>query len=160
MNREMKPRREAVKEPPPDACHAAAEHAAPEHAGARGSDSSLSLAGGHCLAIDAGARVLQITRANGSAALTIRITESGPVLEFHESLQIRAAGIVGIEGQRVHICGREGLLLESGRDASIAVAGELRSEAEAHSIRARLGDVEVKANDDVRLRAERIRLNC
>jgi hypothetical protein len=104
--------------------------------------------------------LLTITRANGSPALLIRITESGPVLEFQGSLQIRAEGIVGIEGQRVGIVGREGVAIESGGDACIRVAGELRSEAEAHSIRARLGDVEVKANDDVRLRAERIRLNC
>jgi len=125
-----------------------------------GGGRSLALGGEHTLTVDAHAGLLHIKRADGVPTLTIRITEGGPVLSFHDSLQIQAAGIVGIEGQTVAIRGREGVQIESGGNTSIVAKGDFSSVADAQSIRARLGDVEVKANDDVRLRGERIKLNC
>ena len=45
------------------------------------------------------------------------------------------------------------------RTSALRVPAALTS-ARAQAITARLGDVSVKANDDVRLNGERVRLNC
>jgi hypothetical protein len=106
------------------------------------------------------ASVLRICGADGRVTLSIEVTESGPVLCFEGGLEVRAKGELDFEAQRVAIRGREGVRIESGGDAHIRAQGDLNSEGREQNVRARLGNVNVKANDDVKLRGERIRLNC
>jgi hypothetical protein len=89
----------------------------------------------------------------------LRITPSGPVLRFDRDLTIEASEALDLVGRRVGIRGREGVAIESGADATIEVAGDLTSTARIQNLRARVGDVNVKANDDIRLNGERIKLN-
>lgn len=49
-----------------------------------GGGQSLALGGGHTLTIDVHAGLLHVRRADGVPALTIRITDGGPVPSFHE----------------------------------------------------------------------------
>lgn len=96
---------------------------------------------------------------NGEISFTLRITSAGPVLCFERALTIEASDTLEIVGRRVAIRGHESVAIESGADATIEVAGDLTSTARIQNLCARVGDVNVKANDDVRLTGERIRLN-
>ena len=53
-----------------------------------------------------------------------------------------------------------GVMVSSGGDAAIHVGRDLEISARAQSLRAELGDISLKANDDIRLDGERIRNNC
>jgi hypothetical protein len=122
----------------------------------------LELVGRQHLRIERGAkddRVTLVAR-DGRISFSLRVTPEGPVLQFEGGLTIEAGDSLALAGRRVAIRGAESVSIESGGDASVEVAGDLSTTARIQNIRARLGNVNVKANDDVRLRGERIRLNC
>ena len=123
---------------------------------------SHDLVGGQRLVVERGgdADLVTLVASGGEIAFSLRVTPAGPVLRFERGLKIEASGELELAGQRVAIRGRRGVSIESEGDAAIEVAGDLTSTARVQNIRARLGNVNVKANDDVRLRGERIRLNC
>ena len=123
---------------------------------------TVALSHGQTLHIEAAheASTLKIVAGGGRVLMSIRVTDDGPVLQFDGPLRIEAAGDVGIEGERVSIHGRGGVSISSGADLRTFAEGDLLSEARIQTIRSRLGDVEIKANDDVLVRGERIRLNC
>jgi hypothetical protein len=119
--------------------------------------------GDHLLLIKAcadGSHVLTLVGPSGVQALSIELTAQGPRLRMEAGLSLAFSGELSIDAKRVAIHGREGIALTSGADAKIAASGELATSARAQSITAELGDVRVKANDDVRLDGERIRMNC
>ncbi len=123
---------------------------------------SVALAGGHRLVIEATAQgsLVRLTGGCGATLITLQVTEQGPVLQFDGPLTIAAAGDLALEGERVGIRGRSGVAISSGGDLRTVASGDLVSEARTQTIRSKLGDVDIKANDDVRLKGERIRLNC
>lgn len=122
----------------------------------------IALAGGHRLQIEAtpGGSLLRLSGGAGATLLSLLITERGPVLQLEGALTIAATGDIALEGERVGIRGRAGVAISSGGDLRTSAAGDLVSEARTQSLRSTLGDVDIKANDDVRLKGERIRLNC
>jgi len=111
------------------------------------------------LQIEDQGRLLRVEAADGSAAMRIRITPQGPVLEVDGDLAVRAAGALDLEGERVSIRARDHLALSAGGDADIAIKGDLLARARITELRAELGDVKIQANDDVRLDGERIMMN-
>jgi hypothetical protein len=96
----------------------------------------------------------------GVEPLRIEIGPNGPVLHISSGLAISVTGPLRLAGQHVQIHGREGVALTSGGDMALTSEGDLLVEAREQVFEARLGDVRVKANDDVKLSGERIRLNC
>lgn len=102
---------------------------------------------------EAGGHVLRLIGPGGAQRLEIAVTADGPVLRLHSGLKIELSGALEINAATVSLHGREGLSLTSGADARIVAAGDLVARAE-------LGDVSVRANDDVRLDGERVRMNC
>ena len=50
--------------------------------------------------------------------------------------------------------------LNTDGDLALRAAGALTSEARIQNLTATLGDVNVRANDDVKMQGERIRMNC
>ncbi len=124
---------------------------------------SVALIAQQQLVIERGERedTLQLFQGNGRLTLTVRITADGPVLEVAGgSVAIRASGALSINAQRVAIRARDGFDLESGGDARITAGGTLEIAAERQQVTARSGDVRVRANNDVLLDGERIRMNC
>jgi len=111
---------------------------------------------------DEGTRNLICLRsASGRVALTIEVTADGPILRFDgPGLAIQTSGPLAIESESIALHGRRGVSLSSGGDAAIRITGDLEISARMQKIRADLGDVEVRANDDVRLVGERVLLNC
>lgn len=97
--------------------------------------------------------LLRLEGPEGEKSMEIVLTPQGPVLRLNSSLRMDLTGDLAVEARHVSLHGREGLTLTSGTDAVLAVTGDL-------NLRAELGDVTVRANDDVRLDGERIRMNC
>lgn len=114
------------------------------------------------LTIERGAHgsLIRLRDAQGLEPLRIEVGPDGPVLHIGSGLAIAVAGPLSLAGQRVSIHGRDGVSLTSGGDTVLDCEGDLRVEAREQLLVARLGDVELKANDDVKLAGERIRLNC
>jgi hypothetical protein len=104
---------------------------------------------------------IEISDSQGRVTLSIEVTDGGPVLRFEgASLRIQAAGELTLEAEELRLHGRAGLSLSSGGDASFTAQGDLLNEARIQTIRARLGNVEIDANDDVRIDGERVMVNC
>ncbi|MGB5986492.1 MAG: hypothetical protein WBG37_14395 [Desulfobacterales bacterium] len=82
------------------------------------------------------------------------------VLGTQGDLEIHAGGNLSIDAKSIAINGREKLAHRSSGDLEIQAEGDLRSAARAQEITADLGNVDIKANDDVTLDGERIRMNC
>jgi hypothetical protein len=124
--------------------------------------SRLEFVGGQRLLIERGERedLLSLVAPSGDVTFSVRITPDGPVLRFEHGLRLEAAGPLEFAGRSLVLSGKEGVCIKSGGDAVIDVAGDLSSTARVQNIKARLGNVNVKANDDVRLTGERVRLNC
>lgn len=123
----------------------------------------VDLRGDQHLLIDQGPQEdrLVITAADGRVSLTVTITDQGPVLHLEGSgLMIRTDGDLAINARSLAIHGRDGIALSSGGDARISVQGDLTAKARTQNITAELGNVNVQANDDVRIDGERILMNC
>jgi hypothetical protein len=105
--------------------------------------------------------LIQLCDARGRLTLSIQVKDSGPVLRFEgEGLRIQAAGELTLEAEELHLHGRTGLNLTTGGDLALVADGDLASEARIQEIRAKLGNVNIAANDDVRIDGERVMVNC
>jgi len=132
-------------------------------AAARAGERVLALQGGHELAlVRAGEQdVLRIRDSGGQIVLTVEVTDRGPVLRFEgASLAIEARGDLSICADTLRLSGRSGLALESQGDVHLDTRGDLHATARVHNIHAALGNVNIRANDDVRLNGERVIVNC
>jgi uncharacterized protein (DUF2345 family) len=124
---------------------------------------SLQLVANQQLVIEevGGRNLIHLRNSEGRTSLTIEVTSSGPVLRFDgPGLTIESTGALALSAETIALHARDGLSLSSGGDASIHVKGDLETSARVQKIRAALGNVELEANDDVRVVGERILLNC
>ena len=105
--------------------------------------------------------VIVVAGSEGEISFSITVTPEGHVLQFEGAgLLIQTSGSMRIEAEEVRIHGREKLALTSGGDLDIRAAGDVQSGARIQNITAYLGNVNIKANDDVKMDGERIRMNC
>jgi hypothetical protein len=105
--------------------------------------------------------LVQFFSRDGVVALSVSLTEKGPVLRFEgASLVLQAAGKLAIEADELELRGRSGVTLSTDGDLALQAAGDLHSEARIQTVTATRGDVKLRANDDVTLVGERIRMNC
>jgi hypothetical protein len=109
---------------------------------------------------DEGGALVRLSEISGGEALRVTIGPDGPTLHFGQGLRVTVSGELAFTADRVAIHGREGVELRSGEDLVLECKRDLAMDAREHHIRARLGDVVVEANDDIKLDGERIRLNC
>lgn len=105
--------------------------------------------------------VLNIVGSDEQISLSIHVTEDGPVMRIGgNTLTIQTEGSLSIDAKKVSIHSREGTSLTTSGNFEIQAAGDIHSNARIQTITANLGSVDIKANDDVKLKGERIRLNC
>jgi hypothetical protein len=105
--------------------------------------------------------LVRILAPDGAPALTVVVREGEIELRLEAgSIALRSEGDLALEARSISFHGREGVTIESGGDARFAATGSLVQEAARQRIRAHLGDVDVRANDDVKIDGERIRMNC
>jgi hypothetical protein len=96
----------------------------------------------------------------GTQPLEVVLTEGMAVLRLGSGVSVVVEGKVEVTADSVALRARDHLALESAGTASIRAEGALTTEADAQLISARLGDVQVRANDDVMIHGERVRVNC
>lgn len=96
---------------------------------------------------------LRLLGPGGGQSLEIVVTSQGPVLRLGAGLRLELAGALSVDAERIALHGRSGVALTSGGEVTIDAATHLTAKAD-------LGDVRVKANDDLRLDGERILMNC
>jgi len=127
------------------------------------SKTAIALVGGQCLVVEKqiASNVLKLIAADGQLCLSIRITPDGPVLMFEGgNLAIESSGVLALTADRIAIHAREGLSLTTDGDMDFKSGGDSHSEARTQNVTACLGNVNLKANDDIRLIGERVRVNC
>lgn len=107
-----------------------------------------------------GGPMVRIAAPDGAEALRVTIGPEGAVLTLGHGLTLAVTGTLNLVGDQVAIHGKEGVSIHSGKDLVLESDRDMAVDAREHHIRSRLGDVRIKANDDVRINGERIRLNC
>jgi hypothetical protein len=139
---------------------------------ASGDSGTLQLASGRTLewqASDGGAEHVRIRGVGGEIELDVTLTEEGPRLRFKAAeLALEADGKVQVDCDEFHVRSRGDIVHEAAGNMGESVAGnavtvvrgDLRVSARTAGVRATRGDVRLKANDDVKLEGERIKLNC
>lgn len=129
----------------------------------------FALAHGRILDLDRRRSILRVSSSGGEVELQIRITPEGPVLVFDQArVSIQNSGNIDLECEDLDIRARGRLMLESGGDSSHRVAGnytvDVRDDAEikaqAVDVHAQLGELSLRANDDVALNGLRVLLNA
>ncbi|MCK6588391.1 MAG: hypothetical protein HUU21_36070 [Polyangiaceae bacterium] len=124
---------------------------------------TLKLIGDHALEVRRGpeSSVLRIVAPDGKLGISIAITREGMKLSLEgANVELSTSGSLAIRADELSLHGERGISMTTSGDAAIRAAGDLRSEARIQTIEAKLGNVNVKANDDVCLDGERVRLNC
>ena len=100
--------------------------------------------------------------------LKIQLTDAGPVLELQGvSLKLTAQKDLSLTCESLEINAEKEMIMRTkgdmvqaaDRNISIMAKGAMQTNASSQYLRARTGDFEVKANDDVLLDGERVRLN-
>lgn len=90
----------------------------------------------------------------GDVLLEVTLTPAGPLLRFRAAaveMDCKGSFKVRCEDFEVHAAGH--IVQEAGGDLVQSAGGDA-------SIEARRGEARLKANDDVKLNGERVRLNC
>lgn len=96
---------------------------------------------------------LTIVGPDGRNVVTVLWTPAGAVLRFEgNGLRLETPGTLALSADRVEIDGRQGV--------SIRSEGDLDTRARIQDHEATLGNVNIRANDDVRLNGERVMVNC
>ncbi len=112
--------------------------------------------------------LLVVHNPQGEIELAVRFTAAGPVLNFSAAaFNLQTPGDVKINCRKLLVNSTEAIELNSGGNMVQKINGEKTTQVrgksfyEAHTvaIKSRRGNVNVKANDDVRLDGERIKLN-
>jgi hypothetical protein len=124
---------------------------------------SVALVGDHRLRLTRSQDedVLRVEAPDGRLCVSVVVTPEGTRIELEGAeLAIRSSGGVAIDAEHVSLTGREGLSLATERDLEIRAGGVIRTEGHAQHLVSRRGDLTVYANDDVKIAAERIKMNC
>lgn len=124
---------------------------------------ALALVGEHHLYVErrGDEDVLRVEAPDGRLRVAVVVTPTGTTVELEGGdLAIHSSGEVAIDAERVSLAGRDGLSLSTDQDLEIYAGGVIRTDAHAQHLVARRGDLTVYANDDVKIAAERIKMNC
>jgi hypothetical protein len=96
--------------------------------------------------------LLMVQAPDGRVCLKMVLSPEGPIVEVEaQALRLASAGEMRLDCEELAINVR--------KDVALRAGGVIESDARAHRLRARLGDIQLQANDDVSLDGERIRLN-
>jgi hypothetical protein len=123
---------------------------------------TLSLAHERTLVIErlAAGDLLRVLGADGGACLTILLRPAGPVIQFDGSLMLQTTGELALSAGRLALHGRDGVAITSDGDVTVQTPGDLSTSARIQNLTAELGNINLKANDDVKLNGERVLVNC
>jgi hypothetical protein len=115
-----------------------------------------------------GMDAITVRSPQGQVELSVRFTPEGPVLRFAAAeIELDSRGPMRLACESLAVEARQGIALEAGGDVvqrahgdhRVEAGGALQAEGHKVDVRARRGDVTVRANDDVRIDGERVLLN-
>lgn len=113
-------------------------------------------------------QVLSISGPLGAIELEIVLGPAGPLVRVHASaLELRTSGALTLACERFSVDARESIELRTDGDLRQSVAGDavtraggaLQAEGKSVRLRARRGEAQIEAHDDVRIEGERVLLN-
>lgn len=132
----------------------------------------IKLSGGRLLKLDShealGDRIT-LWNPEGKIELQIIISEKGPILQFQTAdLHIHSKGRIQLECEDFQVHAHheikqisEGNFYQQvAGNTDIEVKGDFRTEARICSLSATRGNINFNANDDIKMKSERILLNC
>jgi hypothetical protein len=123
---------------------------------------TLTLLGGHVLDVDRSndKNVLRIVRPDGAVSISITITPQGVTMSLAGAdLLLETTGALAVRADTLSLHGERGVSVTTGGDLTTRAEGNVTTEGFSQRIQARRGDIDIKANDDVFLDGERVRLN-
>jgi len=104
--------------------------------------------------------LVTIYNPRGEVELSIRFTPAGPVLHFQAAaIKLQTSGELDINCGRLHLQSHGDVTEEVGGEKHTQVAGKASFEAHTIDVKSHRGNITAKANDDVCLLGERIKLN-
>lgn len=117
---------------------------------------------GEVLIVDLNRSELKLIDKKKSLELLITITDSGFALSLNtvDELTIAANKINILASEQLNIKSAGNLIQEIGKDCLTETRGTNKNIAQIQKITATLGNVELKANDMVKLNGELVQLNC
>ena len=126
---------------------------------------------GHSLAVHSenASDIVRVRNAKGLVLFTIEVSSKGATLNIEaENISIIAKNKLHLSGEEVNISSQKQLSLKSEGsfnqyvkgDKTIETQGANIETAKTQCIKASLGDIKLKANDDIKLNGERVKLNC
>lgn len=124
---------------------------------------------GNGINIDTHKEQIRILDKNKQVQLTITLQEQGLVIDINAAqLNINAAEELNLTGKKINIKATDQLNIKSAgnmvqqidKDALFEIGGTNKMIAAVQKITATLGEVVLKANDDIKLNGERVKLNC
>lgn len=111
---------------------------------------------------------LEVRAASGDLVVAVRLTDAGPVFSMSgASIEIAASKRLSLRGETVELAARGDLTLDAGADLHERVAGAAireiagldRTKAAEMEVDVHPGGISLRANDDVDIVGERVRLN-
>lgn len=114
------------------------------------------------------ADLIEIVAPGGELCLSIRLDAAGPLVEVRATaLRVATEGSLVVDCERFEVNARTdislisagGIVQDAHGDIVTRADGEIASEGAGQQHHARLGSVDIRANDDVVLEGERIKLN-
>jgi hypothetical protein len=114
-----------------------------------------------------GSDLVTVTAPDGQLCVSIRLSPDGPMVEVRSpSIRLVSSSELRLDCETLTVNARREAVLRTGKlqqivdgDALLLVEGALEHEAREQRLRARLGDLQLTANDDVCLDGERVLLN-
>jgi uncharacterized protein (DUF2345 family) len=137
---------------------------------------SIILPGGRSLEIAEEAKALHIHGPQGEVEIEIELRDTGPIVRVRAAaLQVETRGELSLSCERFEVRARDSIQLASQGDIRVTSDGDLaasvrgdvdvRASGHAHwegkavRIRARRGEAQIEASDEVRIEGERVLLN-
>lgn len=130
--------------------------------------SLIKFSSGYTLAIDKITSEIKLLDKNQSLQLVISVNDEGLTVNVNASkLNISGAEELNLSSKKINIEATEhinikskgNLVQQTGKDCLTETAGINKNIAKIQKLTANLGNVEIKANDDVKLDGESVKLN-
>jgi len=108
-----------------------------------------------------GKETLRLLTTEGKVQMTIQMTKDGSEISLSgDVVKIAAKEKLELKSPVIDLTAEKEICLTSDGDMHQTVKRDSYQKARIHNITADLGNVNIKANDDVRLDGERVKLNC
>jgi hypothetical protein len=129
----------------------------------------LKMDWGNYLVLDKDRQEIKVIDKNNATQLIIKIRPEGLSLQINAvDININAVNQLNFYGKEVNIEASDAIRIkthgdlvhEIGNNSTSTIGGTNNIKAQTQLITAELGNVEIKANDDVRLDGERVLFNC